>query len=64
MTLKASSIKRRVDLPARRFPPPPLITFRAEGFVLIYFQRFASTDVAVEAQGKIIDADDPPGAVA
>jgi hypothetical protein len=48
----------------RRFPPPLLITFRAEGFVLIYFQRFASTDVAVEAQGKIIDADDPPGAVA
>jgi len=47
-----------------RFPPPLLITFRAEGFVLIYFQRFASTDVAVEAQGKIIDADDPPGAVA
>jgi hypothetical protein len=40
----------------RRFPPPVLITFRAEGFDLIYFQRFASTDVAMEAQGRIIDA--------
>jgi hypothetical protein len=51
-------------LPERRFPPPLLTTFRAEGFVLIYFQRFASTDVAMEAQRKISDADDPPGAVA
>jgi hypothetical protein len=42
-------------MPPRRFPPL-LITSRAEGFDLIYFQRFASTDVAMEAQGKIIDA--------
>jgi hypothetical protein len=39
-------------MPARRFPPPLLITSRAEGFDLIYFQRFASPDVAMKAQGK------------
>jgi len=61
--IPAALLSERV-MPTRRFPPPLLITFGAEGFVLIYFQRFASTDVAVEAQGKIIDADDPPGAVA